>query len=168
MQLTSFVRQQTDHDRSMSEVIEQAVLVSLGPAEAFKLFFEKLQRWWPREYTWGNEVMEAIGIEPGIGGLCFERGPHGFRCDWGRVLEWQPPHHVKLAWQIGPHREPVPDPAKASLVEVRFSPESTGGTRVTVRHSEFRRHGSDAARYQAALGSQQGWPYLLAQYAAAV
>lgn len=152
----------------MNEVIEQTVVVPLTPPEAFRLFFEDLQRWWPREYTWGNEAMEAIGIEPGVGGLCFERGPHGFRCDWGRVLEWKPPHHARFAWQIGPHREPVPDPAKASVVEVRFGAASAGGTQVTVRHGEFGRHGADATRYRAALASTQGWPYLLAHYAAAV
>lgn len=152
----------------MSESIEKSVSVALGPADAFHFFFEELERWWPREYTWGKEAMQAIGVEPGVGGLCFERGPHGFRTDWGRVLEWDAPHRVKLTWQISPRREPVPNPANASVVEVRFTSEGSGRTRVTVTHGEFERHGTEAAEYRAALASENGWPYILNQFAAAV
>ncbi|MGH7961427.1 MAG: SRPBCC family protein [Candidatus Binatia bacterium] len=152
----------------MTEIIERSVSVPLSPSEAFHLFFEEFGRWWPREYTWGQEAMEAIGIEPHVGGLCFERGPRGFRCDWGRILEWEPPHRAKLAWQISPRREPVPNPEKASVVEVRFKPEGSDHTRVTVTHGGFERHGAGASEYRAALASDQGWSYLLGQFVAAV
>jgi uncharacterized protein YndB with AHSA1/START domain len=148
----------------MIEPIRHTLAVPRDPAAAFRLFSDELGRWWPREYTWGQEALEAIGLEPRAGGLCYERGPHGFRCDWGRVLAWEPPHRVALAWQIGPRREPVPDPARASRVEVRFEPDG-GGTRVTLVHDGFERHGDGAAGYREAMASPQGWPYILSRLA---
>ena len=152
----------------MDETIRHTVTVPLEPAAAFRLFSEQLDRCWPREYTWGQDVVEAIGIEPRVGGLCFERGPHGFRCDWGRVLTWNPPHRVAFTWQISPRREPVPDPARASVVELLFEDSGAGATQLSLEHRAFERHGSEAAEYRAALASPQGWPYILRRFAAAV
>ena len=92
---------------------------------------------------------------------CFELGPHGFRCDWGRVTVWEPPHRLVFRWQIGAQREPVPDPQRASEVEVRFADGE-----VRLEHRGFERHGPDAENYRAALASEQGWPYILGRYAA--
>jgi len=112
------------------ENIRCAVDVTLPPERAFAFFAEHLAMWWPRDYTWGQDVLEDIAIEPRVGGLCSERGPYGFRCDWGRVLAWEPPHRIALAWQIGPRREPEPNPAKASTLEVTFVPDTPARTRV--------------------------------------
>lgn len=152
----------------MLEPILHTITVAREPAAAFTLFCEELGHWWPREYTWGQDALEAIGIEPRVGGLCYERGPRGFRCDWGRVLAWEPPDRIEIAWQISPRREPVPDPARASTVTVRFEPAGAGQTRVTLEHGAFERHGAGAAEYRAALASAQGWPFIMGQYAAAV
>lgn len=152
----------------MSLSIETSISIMRTPTDTFHRFFGEMERWWPREYTWGNEVMEAIGIEPCVGGLCFELGPYGFRTDWGRVLEWDEPHRVKLSWQISPRREPVPNPANASIVEIHFTPEGPGSTRVTLTHEEFEHHGDGAAEYRAAMASQHGWPFILSRYAAIV
>jgi uncharacterized protein YndB with AHSA1/START domain len=151
---------------------EQAIRLSMVvPAsldQAFDIFTAGLANWWPAEYTWSQEVLETIAIEPGEGGHCFERGPHGFRCDWGRVLVWEPPHRLVFTWQISPKREPEPDPAKSSEVEVRFVSEEPSHTRVEFEHRHFARHGEGGAEYRAALDSPQGWPYILDCYAKAV
>jgi uncharacterized protein YndB with AHSA1/START domain len=151
----------------MGNTIRQTLSVSLPPAAAFSLFTEQLGSWWPREYTWSQDVLEAIGLEPRLNGICYERGPYGFRCDWGRVLAWEPPGRLQLAWQISPRREPVPDPARASVVEVRFEARAEGGTQVTLEHREFERHGAGATEYRTAMASRQGWPYILEAFAAA-
>lgn len=139
--------------------------VPLPPAGAFDLFAAQLGRWWPREYTWGQDALEWIGLEPRAGGRCTERGPHGFQCDWGRVTAWEPPARVELAWQISPRREPVPDPARASRVEVTFT-AAARGSEVRLQHDGFERHGSDGAAYRDALATEHGWPLILARYAA--
>jgi uncharacterized protein YndB with AHSA1/START domain len=150
-----------------SDAIRAAVVVPLAPEQAFRLFAPGLASWWPREYTWGQEALETIAIEPHEGGFCYERGPHGFRSDWGRVLAWEPPKRLRFTWQIGPGREPLPDPARASEVQVTFVGEEADATRVELEHREFERHGEGGGGYRAALGSEQGWPYILDRYAAA-
>ena len=60
---------------------------------------------------------------------------------------------------------PQPDPARASLVDVRFAPDGDG-TAVTVAHRHFSRHGEGAADYEAAMHSEKGWPLLLERFAA--
>jgi uncharacterized protein YndB with AHSA1/START domain len=109
-------------------------------------------------------VLDTIAIEPRAGGRCFERGPHGFECDWGRVLAYDPPRRLAFLWQISPRREPVSDPARASEVEVVFVAE-VDTTRVELTHRGFERHGDGAAEYREAMASEQGWPYLLRCYA---
>jgi len=142
------------------------ITVPAPPAHAFTTFTEAMTAWWPAEYTWAQRTLVEIGIEPREGGHCFERGPHGFRCDWGRVVTCEPPDRIAFTWQISPQRVPQPDPAQASLVEVRFAPDGNG-TRVEVAHRHFDRHGEGAEGYAAAMGSPQGWPLLLERFAAA-
>ncbi|MEQ4300804.1 SRPBCC family protein [Plantactinospora sp. B6F1] len=139
-----------------------------GPADrAFAVFTEGLGDWWVKEYTWsGPQKLAKLGIEPGSGGMLYEIGPHGFRADWGRVLDWQPPRRLVFNWQIGPDRAPVPDPDRASAVEVRFAPQADGSTLVEVEHRDFDRHGEAAEGYRDALTA--GWHELLSRYATAV
>ena len=61
------------------EPIRVAVTVPVPVDQAFPAFAD-LATWWPREYTWAADTLEDIGIEPRQGGLCHERGPHGFTC----------------------------------------------------------------------------------------
>lgn len=124
-----------------------------------------MSRWWPREYTWSGDGLEDIGIERGEEGRCFERGPHGLRYDWGRVIDWDPPGRLVFTWQIGPDRVPVPDPEGGSEVEVRFRASPDGeATTVTLEHRGFHRHGEGADAYRAGMGSEEGWPFILARF----
>ena len=141
-----------------------SVSVNAPPERAFAAFVEELHAWWPPEYTWSGDVLEEIAIEPRQEGRCFERGPHGFHCDWGRVTVFEPPHRLVFTWQISAQRAPQPDPGKASEVEVTVSDDG----RVELEHRGFERHGPDADGYRAALDSPQGWPYILGRYAAHV
>jgi uncharacterized protein YndB with AHSA1/START domain len=153
---------------SGEDAIRRATTVAAPLARAFTVFTEGLGGWWPAEYMWSSEVLEEIGIEPRGGGRCYERGPHGFWCDWGRVLAWDPPHRLVFSWQIGPDRTPQPDPARASEVEVRFVEEGETITRVDLEHRAFARHGEEGDSYREGLGSSAGWTRLLDRYAAAV
>jgi uncharacterized protein YndB with AHSA1/START domain len=143
------------------------ITVAVPPERAFATFTEGMTAWWPPEYTWAQKTLEHIAIEPEEGGHCFERGPHGFRCDWGRVVTCDPPSRIAFTWQISPQRVPQPDPSLASLVEVRFDADGDGGTRVTLAHRHFSRHGAGADGYEAAMSSPQGWPLLLERFAGA-
>ncbi len=148
------------------DALRHAITVPAPPARAFAVFCD-LGRWWPREYSWSQDVLEEIVLEPRVDGHATERGPHGFTLDWGRLVAYEPPERLVLLWQIGPDRVPVPDPDRASEVEVRFAAEGDG-TRVELEHRAFARHGEGGEAYRDALAAPQGWPWMLDRYAAAV
>jgi uncharacterized protein YndB with AHSA1/START domain len=146
--------------------VRTSIRLPVAPERGFEAFVD-LNSWWPREYTWSGEALERIELEARQGGACVEWGLDGFRCDWGRVIAWEPPERLAFRWQISPRREPVPDPAEASEVEVSFEP-TDGGTEVTLVHRGFDRHGEGAGEYRQALASEQGWPYILGRLEAAL
>src|SRR4026207_1561874 len=82
-----------------ADALTRDLFVRVPPERAFTSFVN-LGRWWPREYTWSQNVLHYIGIEPRVGGACFERGPHNFECDWGRVLVWDTPRRPAVTWQL--------------------------------------------------------------------
>jgi uncharacterized protein YndB with AHSA1/START domain len=143
--------------------LRSSLLVPTPADRAFAVFTGALTDWWVPEYTWsGPGALAELGVEPRTDGMLYEIGPYGFRIDWGRVLTWEPPRHLVFVWQIGPDRVPVPDPARASEVEVLFVPEGADQTRVEVEHRHFDRHGAAAEGYRHALTA--GWHELLSRY----
>ncbi|MEV0425096.1 SRPBCC family protein [Micromonospora sp. NPDC050495] len=147
--------------------LRSSLLVPASAETAFAVFTGSLTDWWVPEYTWsGPDALAELGVEPRAGGMFYEIGPYGFRSDWGRVLTWDPPRRLVFTWQIGPDRVPVPDPARASEVEVLFQPEAPELTWVEVEHRNFDRHGEAAEGYREALTA--GWQELLSRYLATV
>jgi uncharacterized protein YndB with AHSA1/START domain len=146
--------------------IREAVTVTGSPERAFDLFTDGLGSWWPPEYTWSGSKLEQMQIVPRSGGRCFERGPHGFHCDWGRVRVCEPPVRLIFTWQINRDRTPEPDPDQASEVEVRFARVAEGRTRVELEHRGFERH-RDGSDYRDGMASRRGWPLLLKRFAKA-
>jgi hypothetical protein len=49
--------------------------LALSPAEAFSLFSEGLDRWWPRDFSWSQDVLEEVRLESREQGLLSEIGP---------------------------------------------------------------------------------------------
>ncbi|HVS64513.1 MAG TPA: SRPBCC family protein [Thermoanaerobaculia bacterium] len=141
--------------------------LAVDPDAAFATFVDRFGDWWPPEYSWSGGSLESIGIEPRVGGFCFERGPYGLRLDWGRVTAWDPPRRLAFSWQMEMDRTPQPNPARASEVEVRFEPVA-GGSRVTLVHDAFERHAVRPDAYREALAAPDGWPRILDRYAARV
>ncbi|MEM7017912.1 MAG: SRPBCC family protein [Pseudomonadota bacterium] len=142
--------------------------VNLSIEAAFKLFTENFSSWWPSEYSFSQDVLHDIGMELKADGLCYELGPHGFRCDWGRVLEYTPSTCLVLAWHLSPSSAPDPNPAHASEIQVNFVTENAGSTRITVEHRHFDKHGEGWEAYLEEMASEYGWPYLLQCYSEAV
>ena len=143
--------------------IKKELQVPLPPKKAFHHFVYDLNEWWPKEYTWSGENLKEIKIMAKINGLCTETGPFGFRCDWGRVIEFQENKLIAFTWQISPQRIPEPDPNKASLVTVQFT-EQDGQAFIQFNHSRFENHGDGAEEYSHAMNSEQGWGYILGRY----
>lgn len=139
-----------------------SVSVPVAPDEAFREFTENFGQWWPPEFSWSQpELLEMIEMEPVVGGMLHEIGPHGFSIDWGRIIALEPGASLSFLWQIGADRVPIPDPERASIVDVRFT-EHDGATTVTVEHHSWERHGQGAADYRNDF--EQAWPMALERY----
>jgi uncharacterized protein YndB with AHSA1/START domain len=146
--------------------LEASVTVDLPPERAFQLFTEGLGQWWPREFSWAQESVEEMGIEPHEGGFAYERGPYGFTIHWGRVLTCEAPQRIVFTWQIAPDRSPQPDPDRASEVEVLFTGSPAGGTDVVLEHRGWERHGDGAQEYRDGFEAAGAWPQALESFAA--
>ncbi|ETZ23030.1 SRPBCC family protein [Pedobacter sp. V48] len=145
-------------------ILTKTIKVKLPQEHVFNLFLSNINDWWPNTYTWSKEVLKEIKIEPFIGGLCTETGPHGFRCDWGRVADLIAPGRIHLKWQISPQRIPEPDPAKASDLEISFRQTSEAETTIELQHFNFENHGKGAQEYYERMNSVQGWELILHEF----
>ncbi|HUJ65402.1 MAG TPA: SRPBCC domain-containing protein [Acidimicrobiales bacterium] len=88
----------------------------------------------------------------------------GTECRWARILAYEPPHRVVISWDISPYWQIETDPEKTSEVEVRFSPESPGRTKVELEHRNLDRHGQGWEGVRDGVGGDQGWPLYLQRY----
>ena len=154
-------------DVDLEQVVRRSVTVSASQERAFAVFTEGFSSWWPL-VTHHIGAADAAGavIEPRAGGRWFERGVDGRECDWGRVLDWEPPERVRLAWMLGPQWEYDPDEAHATEVEVRFVAEGPATTRVELVHGGFERV-AGGAQIRAGVSEPNGWGGLLELYAEA-
>lgn len=140
--------------------ISKNVEVSLNVREAFSKFVVEINDWWPSEYTWSQNVQHEILINLRKDGLCSEIGPFGYRCDWGRITDFEEDTFIEMKWQIGPHREPVPNPDRASDLLIEFS-DSDEGTLINLQHFNFGNHGSGSEEYRDMMDADKGWNYIL-------
>ena len=161
----------TDHTPSRSAPaglsVRKTVTVEAPQAVAFNVFTTQMSTWWPLEtHHIGTEPAETAVMEPHAGGRWYERAADGTTCDWGRVLEWDPPHRVVLLWAIS--SQWVHDPTITSEVEVRFLEEAPDRTRVDLVHRNLDTFGDQAETMSAIFDSEGGWTGLLGLFASAV
>ena len=150
------------------DAVRKSVTVNATPKEAFQVFTEDFDSWWPRSHHIGKSPMKKAIIEGHRGGRCYTEQEDGTECDWGSVLAWEPPRRVLIAWQIAANWQFEPDLAKSSEVEIRFTPDGAGKTRVDLAHRHFERMISGAAEMRAGVGGDGGWGGLLQSFATRV
>jgi uncharacterized protein YndB with AHSA1/START domain len=80
------------------------MLVNAAPERAFPVFTAGTGRWWPRSHHIGVADPETFVIEPRAGGRWYERGVDGAECEIDKVLVWEPPARLVLAWQLTTER----------------------------------------------------------------
>ena len=147
--------------------IHGTITVGVPVEQAFRVFTGSLHTWWPPEYHIGQTDMAEAIMEPREGGRWYERGVDGSECDWGRVLTWEPPHRLVVTWQINGEWQYDPDPEHASEVEVRFTADGPGQTRVELEHRHLHRLVGGQAMHDA-IGGAGGWTGVLEQFGKAV
>jgi uncharacterized protein YndB with AHSA1/START domain len=146
--------------------VRKSITVQSTVEHAFHVFTDGFDTWWPRSHHIGKSPMKKSIVECHAGGRCYSEQVDDTECDWGRVLVWEPPHRFVMAWQINPQWQYEPDLAKSSEVEVRFTPEPGGSTRVDLEHRYFHRMGTGGEGMRTMIDSPNGWGGTLQLFAA--
>jgi len=149
---------------SMTDVaVRQVVTVNAPIGTAFTVFTEGFDSWWPRTHKVGAADLKQAVLEGREGGRWYEVSTDGAQCDWGRVLVWDPPTRLVLAWQLDASWQY--DPALLTEVEVRFTEVGPRQTRVELEHRDLDRFGAARDEVRSALDSEGGWGGLMLAYA---
>jgi hypothetical protein len=144
--------------------VNRSVVVKADVERSFAAFTGRMGRWWPRSHSIGSTPLADVIVEPHVGGRWYERNAEGAECEWGKVLAWDPPGRVILAWQLDANWKY--DPALVLEVEIRFTALQGGMTRVDLEHRNLERYGDKAAAVRDAIGSDAGWLGILKSFAA--
>lgn len=147
--------------------VATSIVVEAPVERCFAVYTEGIATWWPREHHIMQGVVDMV-FEPRVGGRIYDRDASGAQSSWGRVLAYEPPHRVVFSWDITAQWQIESDPARSSEVEVRFTPESDGRTRVDLEHRHIDRHGEGWESMRDAVGSDNGWRVGLENFAARV
>jgi uncharacterized protein YndB with AHSA1/START domain len=147
------------------EPVRHQVVVNVPVERAFALFVDKFDAIKPREHNLLSVPIAETVFETHAGGHIYDIGIDGSRCEWARVLVYEPPSRVIFSWDIGPTWQIESDPNKTSEVEVRFVAESADRTRVELEHRHLERHGTGWRSVADGVDGDAGWPLYLARYA---
>ena len=148
--------------------IRETLVVDAPIDRAFSVFTDGLGTWFPREYNLLETEIAERTFEPRVGGSVYDRGTDGSECHWGRVRAYEPPERVVFSWNINPRWSIEDDPEQVSEVEVRFTEEEPGRTRVELEHRHLERHGEGWEQLREQLAAEGGWSGVLRGYAAQV
>jgi uncharacterized protein YndB with AHSA1/START domain len=137
-----------------TDPVRRSITVRLGPADAFRLFTEGMGTWWPverfsRAADEGSTV-ERVVFEQRAGGRIYETDSAGREGSWGTVLEWEPPRRLVMAWK------PNDEDRQPTEVEVVFTQQDDGATRVDLEHRKWEILGDRAS--EARRSYESGWP----------
>ena len=99
-------------------------------------------------------------MQSGVGGRIYERTPDGAEHDWGEVTVWRPPTRLAYLWHLRRDR------SDATEVEIRFTANDSGGTRIEIEHRGWERLGRAAVQWRDQ--NRAGWQTLLPHFQAAI
>ena len=146
--------------------VQKSITVD-APAElAFRVFTQEIDSWWNPDHHILEAPLEKMVFEPRVGGHVYDVGTDGSECRWSRVLAYEPPTRVVFSWDINLQWKLESDPERASEVEIRFTPEDDGRTRVDLEHRHLDRHGDGWENMRDAVSSPGGWGSGLEGFAA--
>jgi uncharacterized protein YndB with AHSA1/START domain len=143
--------------------VRKEVVVEASQEHSFRVFTEGIDRWWPRQHHIGTSPMARAILEPRAGGRWYAVSEDGSESDNGKVLTWDPPRRLVLAWQIT--AEWQYDPNFTTEVEVTFTAEGPKKTRVMLEHRNLERFGAAAPDLRKGIDAPEGWGAILESFA---
>jgi uncharacterized protein YndB with AHSA1/START domain len=149
-------------DRTITPApIRKTLVVKAEPAKAFEVFARRMHDWSPEVQSLLGKRRDIV-VEPKADGRWYEVSEDGSQADWGRVLAWDPPNRLLLAWQLDANFQY--DPKLTTEVEIRFAPVEGGRTRVDFEHRNLERFGDRADETRLSLDGEGGWSGSFALY----
>lgn len=140
--------------------IRKQLTVEAPMERAFRVFTANMGVWWPKEHHIGKAALKDCVIEPKVNGRWYELDIDGTACEWGKVLAWDPPRRLVLAWQL--NGEFKYDPDLITEVEVSFTALGPKRTQVDFEHRNLERFGELAERLRGNMDT--GWGQILESY----
>ena len=142
--------------------VRTAVTIEVTREHAFAVFTERFDLWWPHAHYNGTGELARVILEPGSGGRWYATGTDGSVNEWGKVLTWDPPARLLLAWQLDTEFDY--DPELVTEVEVTFTELAPHRTRVELEHRHLDRFGPAASAMRDTFGSDNGWAGILRSF----
>lgn len=144
------------HAELTFEPVRKSIEVTCGPADAFGLFTDEIDSWWPlATHSVGEGDTVSCHFEGRESGRIYEILGDGTIHLWGTVTAWEPSARVVFSWHPGR------DSATAQEVELRFIGISKG-TRVELEHRGWELLGERAEETRD--GYDSGWVPVLEEF----
>jgi mannose-6-phosphate isomerase-like protein (cupin superfamily) len=140
----------------VTEPLRLAFTVDCAAEHAFELWSARTSFWWPVGHTVTAEPGLEVVVEPRVGGRIFERTPAGREEDWGEIVLWEPPRRLAYTWHLRQDR------ADTTEVEIAFTPQADGSTRVEIEHRGWERLGAPAEERRER--NRRGWGGVTPRY----
>jgi hypothetical protein len=144
------------------EPIRKTVELACTQEHAWETFTQQLGTWWPLDkisLAMGQEGVTTVSaeLEPRAGGRVFERNSRGEEGEWARVMVWEPPRRLVLAWHPG-----LPVDTELELLFTSLGPKRC---RVELEHRGWEHFGEQAAQMRDSYFN--GWPIVWDAFVAA-
>lgn len=124
-----------------------------GATQAFETYSGRIAEWWDPRYTANPETLQAVTIEPRVGGRVYATHSDLREHDWGEVTVWERGRRIVHTFTL------AQDPQHPSEVAVEFEATEAGST---VRF-EHRGWSEDNAAVREKFGD---WPIMLERFVA--
>ena len=142
--------------------VRKELLVCAAQDVAFRVFTDDMDTWWPRQHHIGKSPMKRIAIEPYVDGSWYSICEDHSVCRLGKVLAWEPPRRLLLAWQIT--SEWQYDESFLTEVELIFTARGPKQTHILFEHRNLDRFGLAAAELRKAIDAPEGWSLILQRF----
>lgn len=142
----------------MNDPINKSLIVPLTPTEAFALFTDDIDTWWPKGTHSVSGEKAKLKFPNHKGGEITETDENGVITIWGRLIAYDPSKYLAFSWYPGRTEK------EATVVTVTFT-QTQDGTRCDLTHGGFDILGDTADAVSTSY--LHGWNMVLGCYAVA-